>query len=523
MLRQRQLSQFLTSQRGSVAIIFGFTLMIMSVLIGAGIDIGRQFLARRVSADAIDAAVLAGGRWLQAHQDDVTGAVAQATSYYQKNTANRIPLKTDTVQFIAADNNRSLTATGEATIATTFLAIAGINQLHVIKDSGSGFAKATVSVGGTGGSNLEVSIMLDVTGSMCDNGMGPCTTGSKITALKSAVSELINTVVANDQSPFMSRVALVPFSTRVRVGPDGGGATMMKRLTNLDALASFWYDTCTLSTGTGGSEGGGNWVCVTHQTINQTNWKVMPCVTERYYQGGNQFDVTDDLPSAGHWLNAHDGTRGPIGRDSSNASMATGRGDRVADPYTGWNYDQDGGCADLGNENEILPLTSNKTTLLNKINSLSAYGATAGALGTSWAWYMLSPNWSTIWTGASAPGSYADVSTIQATGAPLLRKVAILMTDGGYDAIHSDKDQNQAQVSAVAVAACTAMKAKGVEVYTIGFELNQLPASQQPTAIATLKSCGTDINHFYQTLTPNDLGTAFRDISNRLSGLRLTH
>ena len=63
----------------------------------------------------------------------------------------------------------------------------------------------------SGGSNIEVSLMLDVTGSMCD----PCT---KINALKTAAKDLIDIVVWDDQSQYTSRVALAPFADAVNVG-----------------------------------------------------------------------------------------------------------------------------------------------------------------------------------------------------------------------------------------------------------------------------------------------------------------
>ena len=63
----------------------------------------------------------------------------------------------------------------------------------------------------SGGSNIEVSLMLDVTGSMCD----PCT---KITAAKTAAKDLIDIVVWDDQSQYTSKVAIAPFAEAVNVG-----------------------------------------------------------------------------------------------------------------------------------------------------------------------------------------------------------------------------------------------------------------------------------------------------------------
>src|SRR5204863_6174867 len=70
---------------------------------------------------------------------------------------------------------------------------------------------AACSGNSSGGSNVEISLMLDVTGSMCS----PC---SKIDAVKSAAKDLIDIVVWDDQSTYYSRVALAPFAEAVNVG-----------------------------------------------------------------------------------------------------------------------------------------------------------------------------------------------------------------------------------------------------------------------------------------------------------------
>jgi len=106
-------------------------------------------------------------------------------------------------------------------------------------------------------------------------------------------------VVWSDQSKYTSKVAIVPFSTRIRVGQDGAGGAMMTKLTNLPATWSGWYKECTNGSGSGGSEDGGNWTCSTYQNQYMTNWKIMPCVTDRYYNSTSSFDLTDDAPGGG--------------------------------------------------------------------------------------------------------------------------------------------------------------------------------------------------------------------------------
>ena len=133
---------------------------------------------------------------------------------------------------------------------------------------------------------------------------------------------------------------------------------------------------------------------------------------------------------------------------------------------------------------------------------------------------MISPNWSGIWTGTSAPGSYADVA--HAAGeAPKLRKIAVLMTDGDYNTYRSWKDADAITVSNNAKAICANMKAQGIEIYTVGFDLDNLPPADRTRALDALQSCGTDINHFYNALSAEQLKQSFRDIALQLTTLHL--
>ncbi len=507
--------------------LFGLLATMLLALCGAAVDIGRWFNARSVTVSGLDAAVLAGARQLQLAPDDRDGAIAAATAFYQANVASRLHLESDAIGFAVNAEGTEMSATGNAYIRTPLLSLVNLPRLALLSGSQAEYSTAKVTAGGNGGSSIEVALMLDVTGSMCDDGVGPCTTGNKISALKAAAVDLVNIVVQADQSQHTSRVAIVPFSTRVRVAQDGSGGAIMKTLTNLDPTWTGWYEICTAGSGSGGSEGNGNWTCTATAVQHMVNWQVLPCVTDRYYNSTGSFDTTDDAPGPGKWLNAHGGDRMTAGEDSSNTAATSHTGQTPADPGWHWNYDLVSYCADVDQANEVMPLTSDKAALQSRINGLSAYGSTSGALGTAWSWYTLSPKWSGIWdTGNSGsgntPGPYSDLTALQSSGAPVLRKVAVLMTDGGYNTYRGWKEQNQQTVSDAAVQICTNMKAAGVEVYTVGFALDQLPSSEQTIARATLQACGTDVQHFYETLNAQQLQQAFRDIALKMSSLHLS-
>lgn len=491
-----------------MAILAALTFGLMFSVTGGAIDFGRVYKARNQTQNVMDAAVLAGGRVLQTSQSEAE-AIAAAKSYYAQMKS---PLVTHGEPSFTIEQNKTMVrGTIDGGVDTVMLGLMSFTQLPVKVRAQSQLA------GGAGaGTSYEISLMLDLTGSMCDDGNGPCSAGTKISALKAAAKDLINIALWDNQSTYTSKAALVPFSTRIRVGPDNGGGPLMKKLTDLDPTWTGWYSTCTSSSGGGGSESGGDWTCSSYATQRKVNWPILPCVTDR--TGPQEF--TDAEPGSNTWLNAHGGDRMPKSWDSSDTAPSNQMGKTSADPATFWNYDDGGYCADVDPANEIVPLSSDKSMLSAKIDALQAYGATSGALATAWAWYMISPRWSGVWTGDSAPAPYGDLTTI-VDGRPKLKKVAILMTDGDYNTYRGWKDSDQLMVSANARSICQNMKAAGVEIYTVGFGLDLLPAVKRTEAENTLKSCGSDIQHFYNALDVAQLQGAFRDIALKLAMLRI--
>ena len=86
------------------------------------------------------------------------------------------------------------------------------------------------------------------------------------------------------------------------------------------------------------------------------------------------------------------------------------------------------------------------------------------------------------------------------------------MTDGEYNTKYSGSSS-----ATQARALCTAMKAKGVTVYTVGFAI-----SAGGEADMTMAQCATDDEHYYSADDPDALRSAFRDIALKIATLRLT-
>ena len=502
-------TRYARDDRGSLSIAFGLMSIVLFALIGSAVDYGKWHDAYVHTQTAMDSALLAAGRQLQTDPAHPDKALEVGQVYFTQAKASGITVEDGAAHFEIVNNGMGIEGKVAGTVKTPFLSLINFPTLPVVSTQNVAF-----NVGGGSGSTLEIALMLDVTGSMCADGEGPCTTSPKMDALKLAAKDLVNIAVRDGVN---SRAAIVPFSTRVRIAEDNApnAGDMMKKVTDLSPDWTGWLNSCTSSSGSGGSEGGGNWNCSSYVAEHVVKWKIMPCVTDR--TGPDQF--TDAAPGNGSWLNAHAGNRFPDSQDSGVTPYAQHYGQKPQSPADQWNYVPDVYCADTNSTNVVVPLSKDVNALKSSIDGLEAYGSTAGALGTAWAWYTLSPNWSAIFPAASAPAPYSDLTVMNASGKPKLRKVAVLMTDGDYNTLRSWKDYNAQDVSNNAKALCTNMKAQGIEVFAVGCDLDSLPAGKRAMAEDTLKSCGTDIDHFYNSLTPVQLQSAFRDIALKMSEL----
>ncbi len=452
-------SRFGADCSGNVAVLFGLSAVVLMLALGAAVDIGRWLHARDQTIAAMDAAVLAGGRALQVNSTDTAGAVATAKKYYAENVKTRLPVIDDTVTFSVTDGSTSLTASGSAYIKTPFLQFGNIDKLPLLNTSQTEYSKAELAVGGNGGENLEISIMLDVTGSMA---------GQKLKDLKDAAEDLINIIVWDDQSKYTSKVALVPFSEDIRLP----SSTVLNKARGTGLASSK-----TITTGSGYSR-------------QSTVYYLSDCVVER--TGSQKY--ADALPKSGQYVMAH------------YTQSSTGNGNNKK------------GVCTIPSGSEAMPLSSDKNALVAKVEGLSASGGTAGHLGTAWAWYMLSPNWSSLWSASSQPQAY---------GTDNLRKIAILMTDGEYNTQYDSNGINTDQSGASpangtstnqARALCAAMKAKDITIYTVGFDLG----GHNSESYQTLYQCASDPKKFYSADDGEQLKQAFRDIAIKLSSLYLS-
>ncbi|MEO1205160.1 MAG: pilus assembly protein [Pseudomonadota bacterium] len=157
----------------------------------------------------------------------------------------------------------------------------------------------------------------------------------------------------------------------------------------------------------------------------------------------------------------------------------------------------------------VVPLSKDKATLKATVDAYQASGATAGHLGTQWAYYLLSPEWNAIFDGHNA-AQFNNSGTV---------KAMVLMTDGEFNTFNGFTNGARGRDSYDRTSElCQAMRLKNVLVFTVGFGLGN-----SGSAVDALRDCAGNQDRFFTAENGDELRTAFATIAQQLNNLRLTN
>lgn len=288
--------------------------------------------------------------------------------------------------------------------------------------------------------------------------------GQKLRDLKSAASNAVNTLLAGQKaSDPRVRVAIVPYANAVNAGSLAEATVFVERRASDRGEAPGMYAPRQAAAG-----------------------RPDNCATER--KGRQQY--TDAGPDVAM-----------VNRDLLLSDFASGFRTRT--------------CPSAA----VIPLTADAGKLTAAIDGFVAEGGTGGHIGVQWAWYMLSRNWAQVLPAAArpAPANPGKVS-----------KYAILMTDGEFnlsyfDAANTNEVYDGRGKRATRDAArqlCGKMRAQGIEIFTIGFKLENAAARETMSACASPDT--GSVRHFFDTSTGNELNAAFMEIARNIERLALT-
>ncbi len=376
------------------------------------------------------------------------------------------------------------------------------------------FSVSTTSTYSVG--KVDVAFVFDVSGSM--------NSYSRLSLLKTAANAAFDTLLPDDKPDDKTiRIAITTYNNSVNAGSYINSVTdsvsLAAETSNIAASANFnsyngkrMYDAATgkrffyYQTGT----------CLDYGTCDQwSNWDWDParrfysdvsvhdsCVYERT---GSQAD-TDAAPGSLAWI----GAANPDWRfEYSDRNKYRGWQEVAyggANNNTGAFYNNYATCRD----SSPVPLTDDKAALKAHVDSLTAGGGTAGHLGIAWGWYLISPNWSSIWPAASEPWKYDEVNAT---------KAVVLMTDGDFNREHASATKDSFHQ---AMDLCDQMKAapSNVTIYTVGF---QVPGSVQKTGDGRtiLEYCATSPAFAYSAADGDQLLQVYKEIAQSIADLRI--
>ncbi|HYC75924.1 ubiquitin-activating E1 FCCH domain-containing protein [Brevundimonas sp.] len=602
--------------RGNVAMLFGLSLPVLILMTFGGVDIHRLSTVRVNLQDALDAAALAAARSPYTEDADLQRVGLAALKANLQSYPN-VTLEEDQTSFTLSDEDVVIADTRvqvKTLVANIFLPPYGQLMDDYLPVGGHSEVDRSSR-------NIEVALVLDLTGSMA---------GDRIAALIEAAKDLVDLVVQDVQTPYYSKVALVPYSNAVNPGSSyitqvRGGVTGSVNISNavinltgtqrtISSATRARPVVITTSTDHGFVNGDIVWITsssgmtqlnnkpyvVTNRTARtfelwtmggsrvdgrsygsySGNGRVQKCqnndcsititaanhglLNNQYVritdvngmtQINNKTYIVGNVTTNSYTIDPDDGsTISPYSsggrswcaqagctwfafenvyedlvanRISSCVTERTGAQAWTearpsgASSYVGRHYpDTTGGC--LGNA--VMPLTSDKGSLTTAIDNFEVEGTTAGHIGIGWGWYTLSPTFSSMWSSGTA-AAYDTSETL---------KAMVIMTDGEFNTAYCDAvpDRNTGATSATyrnnctanngdaftqARALCEAIKAQGILIYTVGF---QIAATGQ--AASVLAYCASTPSNFHIAASAGDLSDAFAAIGRDITQLRIS-
>ena len=195
---------------GNIAMLFGLCMPVLILMTVGGVDIHRASTVRVNLQDALDAAALAAARSPYVTDNELQ-AVGLASLRANLKAYPNITLREELTSF-TLNGDEVVVATAKVDVKTL---VANLFLPPYGKFMDDYLPVGAHSEVDRSSKNIEVALVLDVTGSMG---------GQKIIDLKAAAKELIDMVVQPIQTPYYSKVALVPYSMGVNLGSQAASA-----------------------------------------------------------------------------------------------------------------------------------------------------------------------------------------------------------------------------------------------------------------------------------------------------------
>ena len=446
--------RFCEDRRGNVAMTSAGFLMAMAMVIAATVELARMASMKDGLQRALDAGILAAAR-LQDADDATRSALAQ--QFVDANLDDRFAGLGVTVAVHTNPDTGGLSATADVQTRPGFASLSEVASLPINVDSETRYAARR---------KLELALVLDTTGSM---------DGDKLATLKTAATNLVNAIMLDGDDSV--RVSVVPFARYVNVG------LQHRNHFGIDAPA----------------DDPGREVCTTRVEYSGCYYEPYSCRFRRRW-----FTCYRRVCSTSQTITECE----TVDQRAWNGCVGSREAPRNTDilyPGTGVP-----GLLDITCSNPVTRLTSTKSTVRNAITALQASGATYIPSGLSWGWRALDHG-----------HPFPDGADNNVPSEEQVVKAIVLMTDGANtrsksesSAYHNAYDVSDA--NAITSSLCTNVKAAGVDLYTIAFEVTDL------TIQSLLQTCASEVHMHHNAANASALVQAFDDVARDLTALHIS-
>lgn len=484
--------RFRRDESGATVTMFAFAGVALICMAGAVVDYGRLSKAHSGLQAATDSAALAAARL---PSKDAATMRAAADKFFIANTSGMAGQNIQITKFDFQESSGTVTIESSGVLDTSLMSIIGITTMGF-----SSRAAALKEVTGT----VEMALVLDNTWSMSDSAGGG---GSKITVLKSAAKNLVNTVLA--QGGTNVKIGIVPFADYVNVGVGNRNQAWMSvpaDYSTTSTTPAVPYSCKTISTKQVCTKGAPKTCTSTTDGVVSTyDCTPQTCVQQPItpYQSCSGPTPAKTTVTNYKWYGC------VLSRKTGELRL---NDSEPTSPYTGF----------LGTSqrclNPIVPLTSDKAVLTSAIDNLiiniGGYKpSTYIPGGLIWGVNVLSP---------TAP--FAEAKAYD-TANKMPRKALVLMTDGAntlyfrssdgtHQAVRNNGDVTTTNLDTSKI--CDYAKSKKIEVFTVAFAVTDVAAKTM------LQGCATSAGHYYDATDAAALTAAFQSIGQSLTSLRLS-
>jgi len=478
----KKVSGFQNSISGNVAMTFALSALPIFVVAGFAIDFERQFSMQHRVQVGLDAAALATTLRLNevgGMEQEALNSVAQ--EFFDGNFPSHAELTLNPVEASTVGDEVMLSVRG--TLDTTFMEIIGQKTMPVGASTGIVYNIQRP---------VELALVLDTSESMA---------GSKLTALQDASRELIDILLPNEDDPSANEAAkmsVVPFNDYVRID------TSYKNAGWIRDTESYTTESESCSTSNEARIEAGcyqeQYTCQkTSGSVEQGNQEQYTTTCTRWVcpEGAEPEKTCSTKYKYYEWQGCMLSRAYPY--NTTDASYAT-------HPISGFQHTGNWCKNNVGLSKEM---TSNHADMDQIIGSLKAKRKTYIPTGLIWGLRSLSSH-------APFEGAEDYTSFAAEDG----RKVLMLMSDGANTVSpkSSGKHNNSdtAKSNSYTEEICDEIKAQGIEVFTIAFELEDDDTKDM------LKDCATDESHYYDADNAAELSEAFVAVGRDLAELAIS-